>query len=461
MVDADAPQEGMALEDPAPSLGRGSAITFASALVGVAIGFVSNIVLARVLGPAGKGSVDVALSTSWLVALVVSLSLAASISYHIAAGTLSPAGAARTLWQVFLLQAAISVAVVIILGQAAVGGIFIPLDISAFGTAAVAIVVVVTIAYGYVRAISIGLSDFVRVALADLLFRGFGLVAIAGVAAVTVGGFLLAGTDQFLGAVALGQACGLFALAIVVVRASRGRGSQSLALPPLLWYALPIGGMSVIAFLNYRLDVFFVGKLSGLSQVGIYTVAVSLAQLIWLLPQAAATVLLPHVSRQRSRAAGDTAADTARVTRIVVLASVGASVAVGVGSVLLLPTVFGNAFKPSIVLLIALLPGCVMLSIATVPAAYIAGIGRPGINLRIATVTLAVTVVMDVALIPRFGAMGAAVASTTAYSISAILTIAYFLRWTDLASRSVLVATAADVRAVVQLAQSLRSRPPG
>jgi O-antigen/teichoic acid export membrane protein len=68
------------------------------------------------------------------------------------------------------------------------------------------------------------------------------------------------------------------------------------------------------------------------------------------------------------------------------------------------------------------------------------GIGRPGLNSVGLGAGLIATLVLDILLIPRFGATGAAVASAVAYTTSTLALIWFFLhlgwpsrgrRWED------------------------------
>jgi O-antigen/teichoic acid export membrane protein len=58
--------------------------------------------------------------------------------------------------------------------------------------------------------------------------------------------------------------------------------------------------------------------------------------------------------------------------------------------------------------------------------AYLYGVGRPGLNSWAMAVGLVLTVVLDVLLIPRFGAMGAAIASAVAYVASTCALVAFY-----------------------------------
>jgi len=67
---------------------------------------------------------------------------------------------------------------------------------------------------------------------------------------------------------------------------------------------------NVAQFLNYKLDVFVVGFFAGTASVGRYTLAVSLAQLLWLMSNSVASVLLPKVAA--STASSDDGGSPAR-----------------------------------------------------------------------------------------------------------------------------------------------------
>jgi Na+-driven multidrug efflux pump len=58
---------------------------------------------------------------------------------------------------------------------------------------------------------------------------------------------------------------------------------------------------------------------------------------------------------------------------------------------------------------------------------FLYGTGRPGLNSLAMGVGLAITVILDVLLIPPFGAAGAAVASAAAYTSTSLALIWFFM----------------------------------
>jgi O-antigen/teichoic acid export membrane protein len=81
-------------------------------------------------------------------------------------------------------------------------------------------------------------------------------------------------------------------------------------------------------------------------------------------------------------------------------------------------------------------PGIVALGHSKILANYVAGRGRPDINAVRGVMALAINVVANLFLIPRYGIIGAAAATSISYSVSAFAGYLAFLRiagvkWSD------------------------------
>jgi len=192
-----------------------------------------------------------------------------------------------------------------------------------------------------------------------------------------------------------------------------------------------------------------VGFFAGPTSVGPYTLAVSLAQLLWLMSSSVASVLLPKVAAATD--VSDSVRHTTRVTRLSLLATALCGLALGLLGTQAIPLLYGEAFRPSIVALVWLLPGVVVFSIANVLAAYIAGIGKPHLNLWVSGISLIITIGLDLALIPKLNIAGAAIASTVSYSVSALMLIVFFIRETGAPLRQVLIPTSEDVKLLLSV----------
>jgi O-antigen/teichoic acid export membrane protein len=319
------------------------------------------------------------------------------------------------------------------------------------------------------RAILIGRQEIIRANRRDLAIR---VLQVGLVVAVVVAG-AAAGRRASPEAVFAGTVVAAIIAARVYVLGARVPEATSPALDAshrvevampsrtafrrALSFSLPAYLSNIVQMANYRLDLFFVAFFAGAAQVGVYAIAVVLAQLVWLAPQAVATVLLPSTAADQQDLQGNSER-----------ASLGARVSLwgglGVGLVLaavsgwVIPEVFGRSFAGSSSLLLWLLPGVCLFAPATVFASFIAGMGRPKLNLLVSGVGFVATICLDLLLIPVRGAQGAAIASSVSYSISAVVMAAIFLKVSTAGLSDIVLLRAEDVRAVVGAARAAMIR---
>jgi O-antigen/teichoic acid export membrane protein len=189
-------------------------------------------------------------------------------------------------------------------------------------------------------------------------------------------------------------------------------------------------------FFNYRLDVFVVNFFLGPASVGIYAIGVVVSEALWQVPQAAAVALFPRTARTMESGATEF---TCAVSRHVLLISVILAAAIAITAPILIPLLFGSQFVPAIAVIWWILPGTVALSLGKLMSADLAARGKPGYSSIFSIVSLAVTLVLDFILIPRFGIQGAAIASSVAYLVDSILLVAKLRDITGVSWRDLLV----------------------
>jgi O-antigen/teichoic acid export membrane protein len=207
---------------------------------------------------------------------------------------------------------------------------------------------------------------------------------------------------------------------------------------------------NVITFFGYRLDLLLLSAFASFDAVGYYVVAFTLAELLWLLPNALAAVIFPLVaasSEAGSRGVPLLARATLWIT--VVLAAIGAIVAVP-----LVPLIFSAPFEASIQPLHLLIPGVLLFGAGKLLTAALAGFGKPGVATAANAVGLVVMVVLDIALVPRWSASGAAIASSVAYATVFILQATVFLRTTQNRWSDLLIPRRGDLRGAWDLARA-------
>ena len=190
---------------------------------------------------------------------------------------------------------------------------------------------------------------------------------------------------------------------------------------PTLAYGLrgQIGNLA--SFFTYRLDVFVINYFLPAAQLGYYALGVTLSEVLWQFPAAAASVLFPRTARTEGE---DSARFTCLVMRQVLLVSSVSGALLAAVAPFAIPLVFGARFTTSVPVVLALLPGTLALSLAKVGCSDLAGRGKNGYSSVFALACLVFTVAFDLLLIPRWGILGAAVASSAAYFLDSLLVLA-------------------------------------
>jgi Membrane protein involved in the export of O-antigen and teichoic acid len=201
--------------------------------------------------------------------------------------------------------------------------------------------------------------------------------------------------------------------------------------------ALPAYLSSGMQLANYRLDLFIVAFFSGPAEVGLYALAGLLAQFVWILARGGATALYPLFAVDDGGIVG--VRRLAEASRVAVLVGIGGSVALAILVPVLVPVVYGSAFSDAVVPLWLLLPGAAIFSPAIVGAAYFLGRGAPEKNILASGTGLAMTVALDLALVPRYGMLGAAAASTLSYAATSGVTMLLLRRDTRLPFADLLI----------------------
>jgi O-antigen/teichoic acid export membrane protein len=199
----------------------------------------------------------------------------------------------------------------------------------------------------------------------------------------------------------------------------------------------------IFQLVNYRADVFVLQVFVSLKDVGIYVVAVLVAELALTAGGALSTSVSALVANyEGERRQSETIASSMRHGVILTAATVGGLAVVGGFAIRIL---FGPEFTAAITPMYILLPGVFFLGCGSIVAGNLRGFGRPGVSSLLAAGAVAVTLSFDFALIPSHGINGAALASTIAYTGYGVAGVIALSRVTKLSIRSLAVPTRRDL----------------
>jgi O-antigen/teichoic acid export membrane protein len=243
-----------------------------------------------------------------------------------------------------------------------------------------------------------------------------GLFAAAGILSV----------ETAVGVWLAGQTLEALMLAGYVARRLAGFGRPDLGLARrTLGFGAKAHVGRVMQLGNYRLDQWLLGAIAGPRELGLYSVAVAWAEALWFLPTALAAVQRPDLVRAaRSRATRE----AARVFRVATLITAVSALVMIAAAPFLCVVVFGEEFRGSIDDLRVLVAGAFgMVALKLLGNALVAQ-GKPVLQSVAIGTGFVFTLGLDIVLIPPFGGIGAALASTLAYSVAGAVVAVIFVR---------------------------------
>lgn len=181
----------------------------------------------------------------------------------------------------------------------------------------------------------------------------------------------------------------------------------------------------LLIHLLYRSSLYLLAGFLQPEDVAYYGVAVSLAGMIWYIPDSVGTVLFPALSSTQREVAHRFTTVVCRQTLLIT--TLLATVLFAVSGVLI-PFVYGRTYARAIEPLLVLVPGVVLITSYKVVVRNFTSRNRLSMPIITAAAGLALNIGLSLILIPRYGIVGAAISSTVAYSVSAVALLGAFLR---------------------------------
>jgi O-antigen/teichoic acid export membrane protein len=390
-------------------------LNFLSQIINLITGFASSILLARVLGPEGRGDYILVLTSVGFLVQFFTFGIESSITHFVASGKIKHS---RLLFSIIVYV--IFLSLLLIMGTILVSyftkRVLIPAQNIHYY-----IVLILLVLFTFLENVLIsllnGVKAFRSVIVTSICFNIFILL--------TALVFFIFFKGQPDLAIPLLYATAVVHFGITLAYIYSYVHSRQIELQRTLLkkdelkqfalYSLISFTGSVLQYLNYKMDFWVVNYYWGSANLGIYSLAASLSQLLWIFPQSIATIMFPMTSYfQRAELTNI----TERLTRSSVFITLIIVIPIFALSPFFIPLLFGKAFASSVFYFQLFLFGVFPFIVMKVLGSVFAGIGKVKYNLYCTITGFVGGAIAYLTLIPTLGLTGGVIGSIISYVLA-------------------------------------------
>jgi O-antigen/teichoic acid export membrane protein len=410
-----------------------------------ALSVFTGILLARTLGPEGRGELAAVILWPTILSAVGSLSVGQATSYHTARGAVPVGTITGTALGLALGQSLLLVAL---------GGVLVPLVLSQYGgdtvTSALLYLSYIPLFFLWACAMAVLLGRqrfraYYALRVASAVLSALGLLFLALVDKLDVRGAVLVYLIALL-------ASGAITAFVLFTRESPRLAFDRGVARELVGYGLRSHLSTASTNLNQRLDQLVISVFLAPAKLGNYVVAVTLTSFTVLVGHSIGMSALPLVARHEPGRARTEAAG--RLVRLTLVLSLLVTIPLLAFTSTLITVFFGEDFRSATDVCRVLLVGSVVYSTGRALDAVTKGIGRPLDGGIAELIGLVATVVGLATLLPAFGLIGAAITSLVAYLVATGWLARRAASRLGISARQLLTPKREDLRSLVQRARA-------
>ncbi len=392
-------------------------VNFATNVLLLPLSIIIGVLIARMVGPEGKGIFTFILLTVSLIVSIGSFGFGAGVNYYVASRQF------RT-GEVFISILAVSLFFSVVYG----GGIILLYHFqmlpSDFQNSLYVFSIVASIFPSYIlwfsQRLLVANSKFLTLNGLVLLRQIIPIVFLFSVVVFRLG---LRGVLVSVPIYLNFQAC---VAILIITRLDTVRWQFNLT---FIWRGFRYGMKAAVADwlhqANLRFDQLILGSGVGMEALGYYSIAVRLTEMLWYIPNSLGIVLFPKVAQSKDESIA--ANLTNRLLRLTIACSVVGGLLLAVIAKPLITLLYGSAFAPAGKTINWLLPGTIAYIGVKVLSKYLGGRGHVGKTSIAMVVGSTVSMCSYLILIPKLGLIGAALGSSIGYAASTV-SIWYFYR---------------------------------
>ena len=189
-------------------------------------------------------------------------------------------------------------------------------------------------------------------------------------------------------------------------------------------YGIKVYLGSILSFLSHRMGMWLINIFLNPLMVGFYSISIGLSEKLWLISDSIGTVLFPKISSENDKV--KIKEFTPLVFRNVLFIVTLIAVLLFAIAHWLITLLYSDAFSESTKPFQILLIGAVTISGWKILESDLKGRGRPMLNTYATGISAVLNIILNILWIPKFGILGAAWAATISYTVMLLITLVIY-----------------------------------
>ena len=422
--------------------------TFFTKILLIALKLGSSVITARFLGPTGRGLYYSTAQTSGVANNIGCISIGESLIYHVGTGDISKSnllGFVLTLIAIFT------------------SVIFLGLHfISPF------------IAENIFKDSSENLMVLLYLMTPLLMFEYFATSALRGLKLFSVVNKLSLVTRLniiifLILAITIYSATAYYALAgyiaalllnciiyfVALYQAAKPKVFELNKLSSVIKYGLKVHPGILLTEIEYRLDIFILLYFLNAAAVGIYSIGVTISQILWYASNSINSVLFPNLTFSAPGKEKDMF--TATVIKYNFLMNLIILFFLVLFGKLMVFILYGSEYEQAYYIFLILAPGLLLDSIGRNVATWLKSEGKPLILSWVSFGTLILNILCNFLLIPKYGLYGAAYSSLISYIVRGVILFTIYRKYTGMKASYIFLWSKHDFNQIFMRMRSLIS----
>ena len=421
------------------SLFRDISGVFGSNVFAVAVILLSGILVARFLGPAGKGTFTALTVVPVIAASFAAMGIRRTAVYFTGSKKYDNAAVASAVIHILIITSLLAMTLTVIT--------FFWLNNPAFTLKLITLTVLIIpfrLTTVYIGGIYLGQEKYRFANLMKWLVPAINLLLLVI--------FLVLLQMQIIGAVLALLLSGVIVSIIAIRRVYKDfsiswRWNSDL-IKKMIRLGIMYAASLLILKLIYRIDILLLEQLADAREVGFYSTAVNVAEQLWQIPLAVGIVIMsatansanPDMMKRKVSA----------LFRLSLIAGLAGGLVLFFITPWLIPVLYGDVFSPAVSLLQALLPGIILFIAFRILNSHFNGIGKPVYAVYAVAPALLLNIVLNFLWIPSYGAFGAAMATNASYVAGAVFMVGLYMKHTNTSASMLFLPKKSDFSVITE-----------